>query len=451
MLTSFWGRLTGREPTPLAVSAGHAALPLPADGPVFVASRPPREAATVTKLPGPAPLPGLGARRPLVSADGHLAGFEFHVGARQLTAGQLRRPELIRSSAQAVLGAMRQAIEQGQFAVAELPVSWLLNCDGDKLFAPGMHLVLGPDMLQCRPDDLAELVVRLRQAGVKLGWAPAWHARGGPAGQPDFIVLPRSDNPAGDSWPEAVAAAASYWPDLPLLLLDLPDVAELEAVLAPPVALALCHAPLGSTAAQEMPLGPLAERLLALLGRLSRKDGQAALLADLKADAGLSHRLLDCINSVNATPARPIKSLDEALILLGRDHIHHWVARLLLLQAPTRAAAGGLQSLALARARLIELLAMAKHEALPGALYLTGLAASLPLLLQCSVDDALAPMLLPAEAIAAVGEQAGPWLHYLALVKALERMDLVAAEALSHPFGGLEAVLALAAKAWLPG
>ena len=438
-LVALVGRLFQRSPAAVSTSVA------------FAATVPAVSALSAARPGTPIPM-GLGARRPLVATGGALAGFEFHAG----NAGRSRAADddqTARARTNSVLGAMRLCIGQDKIALAELPPGWLARCDPDQALVPGMYLVLGADAMADDPVALAALIRRLRGAGTLVGWpVDPGVGRHLPPGRPDFLTLPA---PAGQernlqAWQQAVQQVAQDYPSVPLVLLELPNVDLLEALLRAPVLLAGCTigASLASSRTQKLP--PQAQTLLQLLNRLVRDDDHAVLVADIKADPALSLRMLQHLNSAGASNGTPLESIEQAVMVLGRDELYRWVAQMLVRLSPGRPAAAALQAMALARARLLELLAHSVDEPNPGSLYLLGLASMLPLLMQCSVDEALDWLQLPAPATEALLQQTGPWLPYLALVHALERNDLLAAESLARPFGGLDRVLAQSARAWLP-
>lgn len=425
--------------------------------PVAQQPRPVRAAPTaerrVAASPPPAAVAGLGARRPLVSATGALAGFEFHVAPEALNRLRRRQDEPAANAYAAnVLGAMRACSGQNLAALAALPASWLARCAGADLFVPGMHLLLLPDALFDDPAATAKLLDRLRRAGVRIGWQLAERAdgRAAPTGAPDFIPVPAPAGGDALAWRAAVEATARTCPGVPQVLLELPGVDVMEAVLGPPVLFAASPTASGAAPSRLQALPPQAQRLLTLLNRLVRDDDNALLVNDIKADAALSLRLLHHLNSAGASPGRPLDSIEQAVQVLGRDALYRWVAQMLVRLSPPRPAAEALQAMALARARLLELLARAAQLPNPGSLYLLGLASMLPTLLQCSLEDAVEPMQLPPPAMQALRQHSGPWEPFLALLQALEAQQLARAEALAAPFGGLDAVLAHWTQAWLP-
>ncbi|MFO1337254.1 MAG: HDOD domain-containing protein [Burkholderiaceae bacterium] len=385
-----------------------------------------------------APL-SMGARRPLISAARGLAGFEFHVAESMI--GRLRRrDDVVAANActAGVLGAMRLACAEQLVALAELPAAWLARVQAEKEIAPGMMLVLRPGWALDDAEDLPAVARLLREHGAQVGWRPdgaPW-----PSGlQPDFLLLTGLKH---------VADLAPWKGHAPLLLAtNLPDVDTLEALLAGGLGLASCD--VGMPVCQSpQALPPQAQGLLQLLNDLVQDEDHARVVASIKADAALSVRLLQYLNSAGASPGRVLDSIDQAVMVLGRDALYRWVAQMLLRLGPPRQSTGGLQSLALARARLVELLARARGEANPGSLYLLGLASMLPVLLQCPLSEALKTLRLPREAVLALTGRVGPWAPYLSLAIALEQPRSDEAATLATPWGGLEAVLPLSAQAW---
>lgn len=376
----------------------------------------------------------------------------------------LQRRDAVTGAAQcsALLAAMRQCIQQGFVALTELPLAWLLRCEQAGVVMPGMYLLLRPSDEMPGAEEAQALLSRLRQAGALVGWrlvdAPSLLA----LGRPDFIVpdlqKDKSAKSGGGEMSDAARrlamrlAGQSYpqAPGLAVLLLDLPDVDAMEALLAPPVALATCRLDAKSAEAATHALPPQARSLMQLLARLVRDEDVALLAADIKADAALSVRMLQYLNSAGATPGRALESIEQAVMVLGRDALYRWTSQMLIRLSPARPAVQALQALALARARLLELLARAAGDAKPEALYLLGLASVLPQLLHCSPSEAAAMLQLPAEASQALLAQTGPWAPYLQIAQALDAAESERVSALAEPFGGLQAVQALSLKAWLP-
>jgi EAL and modified HD-GYP domain-containing signal transduction protein len=142
-----------------------------------------------------------------------------------------------------------------------------------------------------------------------------------------------------------------------------------------------------------------------------------------------------------------VEATDQAVMLLGRDALYRWLAMLLLAGARGRSTSRALQEVALARARLLELLAPA-IGAPPPALFTTGMLSLLDTMLGMPMAVALEPLHLAEPARLALLEREGPWYPLLELAQALERSDFPRAQALAAPLGGLERATAAADDAW---
>ena len=441
MFGSLFDKLTGRRSTDAPAKAAAPARPS------FATPTTMTSAIAVD-----API-GLGARRPLVAPGGALAGFEFGASAAVLARARAGTGDAgLHAGVGNVLGAMRLSIEQKLLALAELPASGLVRFQRAGDFCAGMYIVVGPDPTFADAATASALLARIRSAGARVGWArPTATPIASPPGEPDFVPVRQPSEADAATWQRAIDDARAQHPKAALLLLDIEGVELMESLLHPPVFLAACAMSKGLVPAQTQALPPQAQRLLQLMSRLVRDDDNALLVADIKSDPTLALRLLQYLNSAGASPGRELGSIDQAVMVLGRDTLYRWVAQMLVRLSPSRPAADALRALALARARLLERLARQTGEASPGSLYVLGLASMLPTLLQCSLDDATSSLNLPAEAVEALRQGTGPWQRYLSLALALERYDMRETEALAGTFGGLETVLGHSAQAWLPG
>ena len=383
--------------------------------------------------------PTVGARRALVDLRGGVVGYEFSVGA-SLIDRLHQRPNALAQNAhfQALLAGMRCCTQQGLLAYAELPAAWLPTVDVQS--SEGIYLGLTPSAGQDVPQMLASVAPAWRAAGARLGWQDQ-PEHVGMGLLPDFSLSPSACRPDFSS---------PHVAKQPWVAPHLPDLDELDAALVAGALWAGCATPMGAEPRQAKALPAQTQGLMQLLNRLLRDDDTDQVVQDIKRDAALCARLLQHLNSAGVSGRRGLDSIEQAVAVLGRNALYLWVAALLVRQSPARPAAGALQALALARARLMESLARAAAEASPGSLYVVGLASVLPQLMQASLADVLAGLGLPPQAEMALRARSGPWGRYLDLAEALEAPDLASVQRLSHSVGGLEATMALSARAWLP-
>lgn len=441
MLQSLFDRLLGRRPPPApAVSRPPPRATDTGRAPAL----PRRPAAPAASADAP-----LGARRPLISAQGRIAGFEFQIGEavqrRLLERGDLAAAGACTSS---LLAAMRLCAQAGRRAYGELPAQWLLRAPGIDTLGQGVWLALVA-LHEVAPGsaaaaELADAIDSARRSGARIGWALDAPAPAGIAADFHTLHTQRHDDPA--HWLQALRGAPS---GVPIVALDLPGIDALEAALRAGVQLACCSVEAGAEAPEARPLTPATQRLLQLMNQLAQDAETPRLVAAIKADVSLSYRLLRQLNSAAVGGGAELGSIEQAVALLGRNELYRWVSVLLVRQAPQRPASPALQSMALARARLFELLAEAQGEPQPGALFTLGLASMLPLLLQTRLPDALAALQLHPLAEAALLEREGPWVAYLQLAEVLDESDLAEAAPLAEAFGGLPAVMSTSARAWL--
>ena len=174
----------------------------------------------------------------------------------------------------------------------------------------------------------------------------------------------------------------------------------------------------------------------------------ADLTRELRGDVGLCYRLLRQVNSPAVGVSRPVESIDQAVLILGRSEVYRWLSVLLLASVSGRRTSRALQEVSLARARMLELLARERGSEPPDALFTVGLLSLLNVMLEMPMSQVLQPLRLSEAAHLALLDHSGPWHELLTLSEALERHDLEAATAAATGFGGIERVSQLSDEAW---
>lgn len=131
---------------------------------------------------------------------------------------------------------------------------------------------------------------------------------------------------------------------------------------------------------------------LRLLAALNQPTLTTERLEDLvKQDAALSLRVLQCINSAAFPIRREVRSIGEALVLLGVGPIRKWASVWCLANLNT-GAPSELATIALLRARACELLGDEVTAAEPGELFLVGLCSLLDVMLGRPMAEALSDL-----------------------------------------------------------
>ena len=388
--------------------------------------------------------PRFGARRPLVAAGGEVAGFEFELA--------LAGPDRWRSTADpvaqaahaiALLSSMRSTVEGGRMALAGLPAALLARPAVAAQAARGTMLVI-TDGAEPADAAAAGAPAGLRAQGVRVGVPVADVGRHKAF---DFILLP-----AAALGIEALLAMVrqcqAAHPGVMLVATGFASIDDLEQALQAGVALVAGHVDAMRATGEKRPLQTAMQRICQLLNRVVTDQDAALIAQDISADVPLSYRMLRYVNSPAVGLSRAVESIEQAVMVLGRNELYRWLSVLLLSNANGRKASRALQEISLARARLLETLARERGVAPPDALFTVGLLSLLDVMLQTPLADALAPLHLGDAARQALLEQRGEWHEYLALAIDLERHDLGAAAVRAGPFGGLDHVLGCSEQAW---
>jgi len=197
---------------------------------------------------------------------------------------------------------------------------------------------------------------------------------------------------------------------------------------------------------------PHKAQLMNLL-RLVQGDAETAeIAAAMKQDPLLSFRILRYLNSPALGLTHRIDSLEQALIILGRQRLTRWLAVLLFSVRDPHFGDWLMVENSLTRGRLMEVLG---EQSMPGQphdpLFLTGIFSSLGSLLRRPLAEILADMLLTDDIRHALLEHSGPYGPLLEVAIASEDFDLPRMEKAALAAGVDPASLnhaLLAATAW---
>lgn len=186
---------------------------------------------------------------------------------------------------------------------------------------------------------------------------------------------------------------------------------------------------------------------------LLRRDAELGQLVDVaKRDPGVAVQVLSMANSPLSGLAQPVASLDQAIVVLGRQVLYRWLMVSMFRVGGGSGRDEALLELALCRARFLELVGQVNHAKQDSdALFLVGLLSLLDSLLGLPMAQVVARMNLPESVVDVLLRSEGPYGRYLMLALAMEKQhsEQVAklAEALALPVATVEASSA-AALAW---
>ncbi|MFO7543789.1 MAG: HDOD domain-containing protein [Thiobacillus sp.] len=177
-------------------------------------------------------------------------------------------------------------------------------------------------------------------------------------------------------------------------------------------------------------------KILELLNKLRRDAEVAELTAVIKQDPALSFKLLRYINSPGIGLLHKASTLEQALIVLGRQQFYRWLTLLLFTSGQARGLDWAIMENALVRARLAELLA---RDALSASerdeLFVAGVFSLLDVVMAIPMADVLKQVSLPPAVNEVLLEHRGKYAPYLELAIACEQYDEANIAELSQAIG----------------
>lgn len=165
-------------------------------------------------------------------------------------------------------------------------------------------------------------------------------------------------------------------------------------------------------------------KILNLLNLLRQEVANVELVQMFKQDPALSFKVLRYINSAGFGLATKINSIDQALLMLGRQSLYRWLTLLLFTSGNSNALDLALLENALVRARFAEICA---GESLSASerdeLFIAGIFSLLDVLLHTPMEKVLEQVNLPPLVVEALLHKRGKYAPYLELVIACEAFD----------------------------
>jgi len=171
--------------------------------------------------------------------------------------------------------------------------------------------------------------------------------------------------------------------------------------------------------------------LLRAVQAAQRAQAPSDLAQWIRQDAALSWRLLRWINSPAVGLRAEVRSIEQALALLGLSAVRRWLM-LLVIASLGEHKPQELLRVALVRARFLELLAQTIGDADAGDDFLLGLFSVLDALLDLPMEEALAELPLADEIKQGLLEPDSVGGRRLALARAVEQADWTEAYRLLH-------------------
>jgi EAL and modified HD-GYP domain-containing signal transduction protein len=189
----------------------------------------------------------------------------------------------------------------------------------------------------------------------------------------------------------------------------------------------------------EEPEGKLDESRLVLMEMLNllRSDADLSELgAVAKKDPGIALQVLALANSPAAGLASPVSSLEQAIMVLGRERLYRWLTVAMFRVGKTRDRDEALLEVAMTRARFLETAGDAiLDKTTCDELFLVGLLSLFDVLLAMPLAKALESMHLAEHVSAVLLRSEGPYARYLQLALAVERGRSAQASELAASLG----------------
>ena len=183
-------------------------------------------------------------------------------------------------------------------------------------------------------------------------------------------------------------------------------------------------------------ISPERGRICMLLNKLHGGAELPDISALIKQSPELSYRLLRYINSAGMGLMIPVASVQQGLIILGRDKTYRWLTVLLFSAGKGKSIDGALLEQALLRARLMELLARERFNRVQTEeIFVVGIFSLIDMLLKLPMSVALEPLKLPAPVYEALVNNAGDYAPYLQIATLGESDDPGALRAAGQGIG----------------
>ena len=372
-------------------------------------------AATEPPAPSPADAEVLFARQPILDVDGRLAGYELLYRGDGGTESPHAATSRVAASALSDLG-LRQATG-GAPAFINVTTEFLLAMDPLPFGPEGVVLEIAADRVPDGP--LLERLGRLRQHGYML-------ALDGYAGQPgadplvDFATLAKVEargvGPAGlallvthlrGRGIRPIANGVESHGDHDRCADAGFDLFQGDFVCRP-----------REVVGHNVPTASIGALRLAA-GISAGDTGVDELEKAIALDPGLSLRLLRFVNSAAFSLRHQIKSVRQAIVLLGPRTVRQWA--MLLLLSGIDEQRGPLLITALSRGSTCEAIARRLGADDADAYFFTGMLSVVDALLDRPMDEAVRDLPLSEDVVAALVQRAGGKGRTLTMAEACER------------------------------
>ena len=401
--------------------------------------------------PAPAPSTSPGTAKPSAPAAPPVApplrtviiSWQEVIDRQSRIAGYCLRPASLQNGVPPTAGAIRDSLlaervtglAERRLALIPLSRAQWQDTDFRPLVAAQTHFLIGADEA---PDDTGSLIgliedIRAGGGRVALGEA-ALALSDGLASQADLLVLSPGTQLL-QAFEQRLRRYRERYPALPLMVDGVSSWAEHRLFLSHGVQYSM-----GSFAAlpdDQESNGKVSQSRLIVIEMLNLLRSQAELseiAATAKRDPAVVLKLLEMANSPLSGLSRQVVTIEDAIMLLGRDALYRWLALALFRVGNQDGRDETLLVIALCRAYFLESVAGGDRQ-LAGELFLVGLLSVMDALLGLPMAQVLDKMRLPGAVAAVLLKSEGPYAPYLAMAMAMERCRMSQALMLAQTLG----------------
>ncbi len=373
-------------------------------------------------------------RQAVLTRDKKVAGYEFFQPDEVNT--QQAGPENDQSFLEFIEAVLSSSMLGKRRAFAAVADRLLFNPRLEELVRAGAIPLVRVDANGDNVEQVGERMQAMRRLGLVLGLADARVAVDHPAiGSSVSLGFLPVDKIIPPDLLQLVRQLKTRYPGMQLCARGVNTYEEFEVCRRLGM-----HGFIGSFVAhrrdwQSNNVDPGTLRLCKLLNSLRQGAEMDAIIQDIKLDPLLSYRILGYANSAAIGAQRKILSIKDAILLIGREPLFRWLVLLLCTSAPSQSEDGVLLENALARGRMMEMLARKLALTPPEIYFLTGVLSLLDVILQLPAKTLIDALDLPEEVRAALLERTGPYGPLLRLAEASEQAQTESVNSLCTELG----------------
>lgn len=324
----------------------------------------------------------------------------------------------------AINGERLARLGERRLAVLPLTLRQWREADFRPLAGPGRYFLLkaeSPDERAALPEAVAELLAGGVQVAVAHADAGADQALAGTA---QMLVL-RLHDLSLPALEQQVAQLRRRHPDLRLVVDEVGSWDEYRFLRS--LGIAYCLGPFATQPDVTDQRDEVSQGRLVVIDMMNHLRGDAdlsELAVVAKRDPAVVVKLLEMANSPVYGLARQVATIEEAIMLLGRETLYRWLALAMFRVDSTSAHDETLMVIALSRASFLEGMAPEGDRRMAGELFLVGLLSLIDSLLKMPMAKILERMNLPPQVAEVLLGSDGPYARYLMLVMAMERAHM---------------------------